>query len=214
MGYLDNTSITVDAILTKKGRELLARGDGSFNITKFALADDEIDYNLWNASHELGSNYYGTAIENMPVVEASPNQVHVMKYKLVSLDQSVTKLPIIDLSVSSIGPMQAGTSVPITPATPNMPNSNAAAGYTAIIADSSVATVTALSEPTNGGGGSNWVDTAIEGSVINNPISVIGTSFSITAQTLSEGGSTTLTIIANETGGSKTITVSVSKKVN
>ena len=57
MGYLDNTTTTVDAILTKKGRELLAKGDGSFQITKFALADDEVDYNLWNASHELGSNY-------------------------------------------------------------------------------------------------------------------------------------------------------------
>ena len=46
MGYLDNSSITVDAILTKKGRELLAKGDGSFQITKFALSDDEVDYNL------------------------------------------------------------------------------------------------------------------------------------------------------------------------
>ena len=27
MGYLDNTTQTVDAILTKKGRELLARGE-------------------------------------------------------------------------------------------------------------------------------------------------------------------------------------------
>ena len=44
MGYLDNTSITVDAILTKRGRELLSRNDGSFKITQFALSDDEIDY--------------------------------------------------------------------------------------------------------------------------------------------------------------------------
>ena len=32
MGFLDNTSITVDAILTKKGRELLARGQDEFRI--------------------------------------------------------------------------------------------------------------------------------------------------------------------------------------
>jgi len=44
MGYLNNAVVTVDAILTTKGRELLARGDGSFKITQFALADDEIDY--------------------------------------------------------------------------------------------------------------------------------------------------------------------------
>jgi len=51
MGYLDNTIVTVDAILTKKGRELLARGDGTFNITQFALADAEVDYTLYNPNH-------------------------------------------------------------------------------------------------------------------------------------------------------------------
>ena len=51
MGFLNNTSITVDAVLTKKGREALARGQDEFNITKFALADDEIDYRLWDVTH-------------------------------------------------------------------------------------------------------------------------------------------------------------------
>ena len=37
MGYLDKTTITVDAILTKKGRELLAKGSEFFNITQFYL---------------------------------------------------------------------------------------------------------------------------------------------------------------------------------
>jgi hypothetical protein len=55
MGFLDNTSITVDAILTKKGRELLARGQNEFKITKFALADDEVDYSLYDTSHQ--TNY-------------------------------------------------------------------------------------------------------------------------------------------------------------
>ena len=41
MGYLDNTSVTIDAILTIKGRELLARGGNAFNITQFAVGDDE-----------------------------------------------------------------------------------------------------------------------------------------------------------------------------
>ena len=68
MGYLDNSSITVDAILTKRGRELLARNDGSFNITQFALGDDEIDYTLFNENHPNGSQYSGEAIENMPLL--------------------------------------------------------------------------------------------------------------------------------------------------
>ena len=56
MGYLDNSSITIDAILTKKGRELLAQGGiGAFQITQFALADDEIDYTLFNENHPNGS---------------------------------------------------------------------------------------------------------------------------------------------------------------
>ena len=46
MGYLNNQVITVDAILTNKGRELLAKGNGDFNITQFALSDDEIDYHV------------------------------------------------------------------------------------------------------------------------------------------------------------------------
>ena len=62
MGYLNNSSVTVDAILTKKGRELLAEGRDSFRITQFAIADDEIDYDLWNPDHPLGSNYYGIII--------------------------------------------------------------------------------------------------------------------------------------------------------
>ena len=43
---MDNTTVTIDAILTKKGRELLAKGRSQFNITKFALADDEVDYDI------------------------------------------------------------------------------------------------------------------------------------------------------------------------
>ena len=64
MGFLDNTTTTVDAILTKKGRELLARGQNEFNITKYALADDEVDYNLWDTSHPNGTNFYDSNREH------------------------------------------------------------------------------------------------------------------------------------------------------
>ena len=83
MGYLSNTELTVDAILTKKGREKLAAGQG-LNITQFALADDEIDYTLYEPAHPLGSSYYDAAIKNMPVLEAKPDETQVMKYKLVT----------------------------------------------------------------------------------------------------------------------------------
>ena len=85
MGYLNNAVVTVDAILTTKGRELLARGDGSFKITQFALADDEIDYTLYNPTHPSGSAFYGQAMENMPLLEAIPDSTQNLRYKLVTL---------------------------------------------------------------------------------------------------------------------------------
>ena len=85
MGVLDNTSVTVDAILTKKGREKLAKGEGQFRITKFALGDDEIDYNLYDVTHPNGSNFYGEAIENMNLLEAVPDQNLSLRFKLTDI---------------------------------------------------------------------------------------------------------------------------------
>ena len=81
MAYLNKTSQVLKAILTNKGREKLAQGD--FNVTHFALADDEIDYSLWNTAHPSGSDYYGTVIENLPLLEPVPNETSVMRYKLL-----------------------------------------------------------------------------------------------------------------------------------
>ena len=63
MGFLDNSSITVDAILTKIGRKRIS--DGSFRVSKFSLSDEEIDYTLYDVTHPNGTDAYGTAIENM-----------------------------------------------------------------------------------------------------------------------------------------------------
>ena len=92
MGFLNNTTVTVDAILTKKGRELLAQGTNAFQVTKFALADDEVDYRLWDTSHPNGSDYYGNVIESMPLLEAFPDENHVMRYKLVTLPKNTQKM--------------------------------------------------------------------------------------------------------------------------
>lgn len=89
MGYLNKATITVDAILTNRGRELLAQaGRGGLQITKFAVADDEVDYGLYNTAHPEGSEYYGSIIENMPVLEATPDEQQIMRYKLVSLNNT------------------------------------------------------------------------------------------------------------------------------
>jgi hypothetical protein len=136
MGYLNNQVITVDAILTKKGRELLARQDGSFKITQFALADDEIDYTLYNPTHPSGSAFYGEALENMPLLEAFPDETQMLKYKLTTLPRGTAKMPVLDIGFASITLAQ-GASLAITPQTLNYlgGNQSETSGYTATISD-------------------------------------------------------------------------------
>jgi len=136
MGYLNNSVVTIDAILTDTGRQLLAQNDGSFRITQYALADDEIDYTLYNPNHPSGSAYYGQAIENMPLLEAFPQSTQVMKYKLVTLPRGTAKMPILDLGYNAIV-IKQGASLAITPQTLNYLGGNTfeTSGYTATISD-------------------------------------------------------------------------------
>ena len=135
MGYLNNSVITVDAILTTKGRQLLAQNDGSFRITQFALADDEIDYTMYNPNHPSGSAYYGEAILNMPLLEAFPLETQIMKYKLVTLPRGTAKLPILSIPASVV--QAQGSSLTITPQTLNYFGGNTfeSAGYTFTVSD-------------------------------------------------------------------------------
>ena len=123
MGYLNNKTVTVDAILTKKGRELLARNDGSFRITQFSLSDDEVDYTLYNPNHPSGSAFYGEAIENMPIIEAFPDETQDMKYKLITLPRGTAKLPVLEIGYTTIT-LKQGASLSITPQTLNYLGTN------------------------------------------------------------------------------------------
>ena len=137
MGYLNNSVITVDAILTTKGRELLAANNGAFRITQFALADDEIDYTLYNPQHPSGSAYYGEAIDGMPLLEAFPEESQIMKYKLATLPRGTAKLPVLDVGYTAIS-LQQGAQLAITPQTLNYLGNDQVfetAGYAATIAD-------------------------------------------------------------------------------
>jgi hypothetical protein len=136
MGYLSNSVVTIDAILTDTGRQLLAQNNGQFRITQFALADDEIDYTLYNPNNPSGSAFYGQAIENMPLLEAFPQSTQVMKYKLVTLPRGTAKMPILDLGYSAIV-IKQGASLAITPQTLNYLGGDTfeSAGYTATISD-------------------------------------------------------------------------------
>ena len=132
MGYLSNAELTVDAILTKKGREKLAAGMG-LNITQYALADDEIDYSLYEPAHPLGSAFYDVIIKNMPVIEANPDETQVMKYKLVTLPKNTTRIPVVEFGVPNISVNQRSGEVALSPTT--SPAGNRTLGYTIILAN-------------------------------------------------------------------------------
>ena len=97
MRYLDNSSITVDAVLTKKGREILKNG-GNLNITSFTMSDTGVDYTLWNPDHPSGSANYGEAIENLPMLEASVHAEYNLRNRLISLNQNTVAVPAIQLN--------------------------------------------------------------------------------------------------------------------
>lgn len=216
MGYLDNSIITVDAVLTKKGRELLARGDGSFKITQFALADDEIDYSLYNPKHPKGSDFYGEAIENMPVLEAFVDETQTMKYKLATLPRGTSKLPILDIGYTAIV-LRQGASLAITPQTLNylgatqMYESN---GYAATIADARV-----LGTFTGVGINSADVEKANNSETTGTNLSktVIGTTINLTATSINtvfgEDSSllTSLTIVGRDSGARLTVPVKITR---
>jgi hypothetical protein len=216
MGYLDNSIVTVDAILTKKGRELLARGDGSFKITQFALADDEIDYTLYNPSHPSGSALYGEAIENMPLLEAFPDETQIMKYKLTTLPRGTSKLPVLDLGYASIS-LNQGASVAITPQTLNYLGATSifeTDGYTATIADvrvlNSFTGVGINTEDADRLNTSTTVGTNVSKTVIGTTINLTGTSVN-TLFGSTTSLSTTITVIGRGSGARLTIPVTITK---
>ena len=216
MGYLNNSVITVDAILTKKGRELLAKNDGSFRITQFALADDEIDYTLYNPTHPSGSAYYGEAIDNMPLLEAFPDEQQIMKYKLVTLPRGTAKLPVLDLGYAAIT-LKQGAQLAITPQTLNYLGNTQAfetGGYSATIGD-----VRLLSNFQGLGINTDAATQANSTTTIGTNVSktVTGTQINLTSTTVNTlfGSNTelrtTLTVVGLDSGARLTIPVTITQ---
>jgi hypothetical protein len=218
MAYLNNTSVVVDAILTDKGRQLLAQNDGSFQITQFSLSDDEVDYTLYNPNHPSGSAFYGEAIENMPIIQAFPESQEIMKYKLVTLPRGTAKLPVISIGYSTIV-LKQGSSISITPQTLNYLGATSTfeqSGYVATIGD--VRTTSAF----NGVGINTLQATALNATGVttvgtNVSKTVIGTSINITATTVNTlfGNNstlyTTLTVVGRDSGARLFVPVQITK---
>jgi len=217
MAILNPTTVTVDAILTDKGRELLARNDGSFQITQFALADDEIDYTLYNPTQPSGSAFYGEAIEAMPVIQAFPNDTQIMRYKLVTLPRGTSRLPVVSIGYNSIT-LKQGASLTITPQTLNYLGASSifeSNGYITTIADVRLVSAfqgTGITTTTVGQPDLNTTT----GAVLST--SAVGTSFTLTGTTVNTlfgtsltTLSTTITVIGRDSGARITIPLNISK---
>lgn len=215
MGYLDGSVVTIDAILTKKGRELLARNDGSFQITQFSVADDEVDYTLYNPNHPSGSAFYGEAIQNMPILEAFPDETQIMKYKLVTLPRGTSKLPVINVGYINII-LKQGASLVITPQTLNYLGAISTfepSGYVATIEDQRLlSTFIGIGIDTTGLNVST-INTTTGTSL---SLSQIGTSFTLVGTTVNTlfGSSqtsinTTLVVVGRDSGARISIPVTI-----
>lgn len=215
MGYLNNSSIVIDAVLTKKGRELLARGQNEFRIAFFALADDEIDYSLWNSDHPLGSAYYGRAIENLPITEAVTDETQVMKYPLVTLPKNTVRIPVISVSQVNFTLKSTTDTVTITPSTVNFPGGNTNFGYTCILSDSTVASfvnVTPTPAQTSGQDVARTIPAVITDMESAQTVTVTGMSFTLQGKLSTlRAKKATLTIVGNETGGRVTVNLTVER---
>lgn len=206
MSYLNNLTITADSILTKKGRELLAKGRNAFKITKFALGDSEVDYNLWNVSHPMGTDYYGVAIESLPVLEAVPDESQGMTSKLVTLSKNTTRIPVIDVTPSYITLTSPGQIALIQPSTLNYQNGNATLGYTAILSNTDAAYI----QPLSGQEVTNFAP--VQDNSSPTTYAVAGKAFEVKAKPQAyEDIRATITIIGNETGGRKVVELVVKK---
>ena len=221
MGYLNNQVVTVDAILTKKGRELLAQNDGSFRITQFSLADDEIDYTLYNPTNPKGTAFYGQAIDNMPLLEAFPDENQIMKYQLSTLPRGTAVLPVLDLGFSAIT-LKQGASLAITPQTLNYLGNDTAfetSGYTATISDvRTMSTFNGTGIQTTAAQQQNTTSTTTLGTNVSS--TVIGSQINLRATTVNTlfGAnttlSTTLTVVGLDSGARLTIPVTITQTSN
>jgi len=219
MGYVDRDNVELDAILTKKGRELLTNDPGKFSITKFSLFDDEIDYRLWNTSHSLGTSYYGELIENTPVIEPLPGEEQQAKFNLITMPKETVNLPQLFLGATEVE-LKAGQEYIITPQ--SIPNTyNLTQGYFATVWDFDFGLVVLTDDYLPG-------DDSITATTLNVPINIFGSSSHEGPNTMTTRGFTfkliakefednldhiyRVTVRGNETGERETMVVTVKGK--
>ena len=213
MGYLDNSTIVVDAILTKHGRKLLASGQG-LNIQYFTVSDTGIDYSLWNPDHPSGSAYYGEAIENLPNLEALPNASYFMRNNLITLSRDVVALPYVTLGGEGIGAAVShnfGNNNNPAEITPNLINATESVGWQLVVPDASLLNITGWAQTSISGNAGQYLnDQEIPNAQVfegapGQPQAVI------TRNDTQQTRSTTITFISKATGAYKHMNITMDK---
>ena len=183
MGLLDNSSITVNAILTTRGREMLSRG-GDLNITKFALSDEEIDYTMYDMYHSAGTDSFGVLLENIPILEATPNRSKLNSY-LMDNSQESSEILISTLNYPRAHWTVIDSTIPTTVGTAE----EEAEDYTFTIENTNI--VKHISNPSAN--------------------TITGQSTTLRAQSINPGGTTTITVTGLVSGIVNIVTVAVKK---
>ena len=191
MGLVDNSSITVNAILTSKGRELFNRGE-AVNVTKFALSDEEIDYTLFDGKHSNGTVSFGLLLDNTSLLEATPNRTGFNSYLVdSSIGGSSITVGLEDYPRAS-STVVHGT-VPITIGTPDEVDED----YTFTVQNTSIVKFWRVYDTT----ADPWIV------VSENIKSVVGRGVQWKPMPINTLATTTITVKGNVSGITKTVTV-------
>ena len=142
MAFLDSSTAVIDAILTRKGRELLARNNGSFQITKFAFGDDEINYQLYDATKATDQD---ADILNLPILEPVSNENVALLYRLITLPEGTLRIANLQISPTS-GTVDYGSDLVINVSTANGEDSQ---GYAATVRDIDIGALINTTAPPN-----------------------------------------------------------------
>ena len=193
MGFLDNSSITVDAILTTRGREILSRG-GNFDVTKFALSDEEIDYTMYDSTHPDGTYSFGLMIDNTSVLEAIPNRANLTSF-LVNSSQIGSNIFLSQTDWTNLHWDTLLNIVPITTGTAE----EEVEDYTFTIQNTSVVKFDRF-----------YVSTDQPWQVVrDNTKTVVGRGVQVKSQSINLAATTTITVRGNVSGIIKVATVQV-----
>ena len=100
MSFIDSATSTIQATLTRRGRELLATDSSQFNITKFAFGDDEINYVFYDGTSPDADN---TKMTITPITEPMSENISTLRWGLATYTFGNLSVADIELPNHKLG---------------------------------------------------------------------------------------------------------------